>query len=60
MYDKVSANRNYVEEEKKIVKFWKENRIFEKSIEDRKDDPISTCFMTDRRRPTESPISAMC
>ena len=40
MYDKVSANRNYVKEEKKIVKFWKENRIFEKSIEDRKDDPI--------------------
>ena len=40
MYEKVSANRNFVQQEKKIEKFWKDNRIFEKSIEDRKDSPV--------------------
>ena len=40
MYEKVNANRNFVQQEKKIEKFWKDNRIFEKSIEDRKDSPI--------------------
>lgn len=37
MYDKVSANLNFVEREKSTEKFWKENKIFEKSIESRKD-----------------------
>ena len=40
MYEKVNANRNFVQQEKKIEQFWKDNRIFEKSIEDRKDSPI--------------------
>ena len=40
MYEKVNASRNFVQQEKKIEKFWKDNRIFEKSIEDRKDSPI--------------------
>ena len=40
MYEKVNANRNFVQQEKKIEKFWKDNRIFEKSIEDRKDSPV--------------------
>ena len=35
MYEKVSTNLNYVEREKKVEAFWKENKIFEKSIEDR-------------------------
>lgn len=33
MYDKVSTDLNFVEREKKILKFWNENKIFEKSIE---------------------------
>ncbi|MGX8702133.1 isoleucine--tRNA ligase [Caproiciproducens sp.] len=36
MYDKVPANLNFVEREKKIEKFWEENKIFEKSIDSRK------------------------
>jgi len=37
MYDKVSTDLNFVEREKKVEKFWKENKIFEKSIENRKE-----------------------
>ena len=36
MYDPISPNVNFVEQEKKIEAFWRENQIFEKSIEDRK------------------------
>ncbi|MCQ2404465.1 MAG: isoleucine--tRNA ligase [Clostridia bacterium] len=36
MYDKVSTDMNFVEREKKIENFWKENDIFQKSIEERK------------------------
>ncbi len=36
MYEKVSTNMNFVEREKKIEKFWKDENIFEKSIESRK------------------------
>ena len=37
MYKSVSTNLNFVEEEKRIEKFWSDNQIFEKSIEQRKD-----------------------
>ncbi len=37
MYDPISPNVNFVEQEKQIEKFWREQKIFEKSIEDRKD-----------------------
>ena len=33
MYQNVSPNLNFVEEEKKIQKFWQDQKIFEKSIE---------------------------
>lgn len=36
MYQKVDTSLNFVEREKKIVAFWKENQIFEKSIEKNK------------------------
>ena len=39
MYQKVSANRNVVEAEHQVEKFWEENQIFEKSMEVRKDGP---------------------
>ena len=33
MYKKVDTSLNFVEREKEIIAFWKENKIFEKSIE---------------------------
>ena len=44
MYDKVSANLNFVEREKKVEKFWEDEHIFEKSIEDRKGAPEFTFY----------------
>ncbi|MCD8397088.1 MAG: isoleucine--tRNA ligase [Lachnospiraceae bacterium] len=44
MYDKVETNRNYVESEKKIGAFWKENRTFEKSMKVREGQPIYTFY----------------
>lgn len=44
MYEKVSTNLNFVDREKKVEEFWKENRIFEKSIEDRKGAPSYTFY----------------
>ena len=38
VYQKVDTNLNFVDREKQVEKFWKENHIFEKSMEDRKDD----------------------
>ncbi|MBP3918068.1 MAG: isoleucine--tRNA ligase [Clostridia bacterium] len=35
MYEKVSANLNFVDREKEIEKFWRENHIFQKSIDTR-------------------------
>ena len=35
MYNSISPNINFVEEEKKIEKFWEDNKIFEKSIDSR-------------------------
>ncbi len=39
MYQKVDANLNFVEREKKVEQFWKDNHIFEKSMDSRKDGP---------------------
>ncbi len=39
VYEKVSANLNFVEREKKVEEFWKENKIFEKSIQNREGCP---------------------
>ena len=44
MYDKVSANQNFVEREQKIEKFWADNMIFEKSIELRQHSPEFTFY----------------
>ena len=35
MYKKVSTDLNFVDREKAVEKFWKENHIFEKSMEQR-------------------------
>jgi isoleucyl-tRNA synthetase len=38
MYDKVSTDLNFVQREKEVEKFWEDNHIFEKSIENRLDN----------------------
>ncbi len=37
MYEKVSTDLNFVEREKAVEKFWRENHIFEKSIDSRRE-----------------------
>ena len=32
MYDKVDSSMNFIDREKDVIKFWKENDVFEKSI----------------------------
>jgi isoleucyl-tRNA synthetase len=58
MYEKVSTKLDFTSREEKVLKFWKENEIFEKSIEEK------TCrlihFMTALQLQTASRISAMC
>jgi isoleucyl-tRNA synthetase len=44
LYEKVSTNLNFLEREKKVLDFWNENNIFEKSIELRKDGPTYTFY----------------
>ena len=44
MYDKVSSNLNFVENEKKVLKFWGENDVFKKSIDLRKDGDTFTFY----------------
>ena len=59
MYEKVPTNMNFVEQRKKIEKFWDDKHIFEKSMDSRKEGP-TTPSMTDRLPQTASLISAMC
>lgn len=44
MYDKVSTDLSFVEREKNIVSFWKDNEIFEKSIKSREGGENFTFF----------------
>ncbi|MGN0107053.1 MAG: isoleucine--tRNA ligase [Hominilimicola sp.] len=44
MYEKVSPNLDFVEREKKVVKFWNDNNIFQKSIDERKDGEVYTFY----------------
>ncbi len=44
MYQKVSTNLNFVEREKETEKFWRENNIFEKSMENRKEGETYTFY----------------
>ena len=44
MYKKVPTTLNFVEREKETLKFWKDNRIFEKSVQLRKGAPAYTFF----------------
>ncbi len=44
MYRQVDKNLNFVEREKGIERFWKENDIFRKSMDNRKDGPVYTFY----------------
>ena len=44
MYDKVSPKLDFVTNEQKVLDFWNENKIFEKSIEEKKDLPTYTFY----------------
>lgn len=44
MYQKVSTNLNFVEREKMIEDFWRENKIFEKSVDSRKEGETYTFY----------------
>ena len=36
MYNKVNTSLNFVDREREILKFWNENKIFEKQLEENK------------------------
>ncbi len=44
MYNKVSTKLDFVDREQKVLDFWKENQIFEKSVEETKDLPNYTFY----------------
>ena len=44
MYEKISKTQTFVEREKEILAFWKENGIFEKSVSMREGAPLFTFF----------------
>ena len=44
MYNKVSTNMNFVERAKEIEKFWRDNDIFKKSMENRKEGETYTFY----------------
>lgn len=44
MYNKVDTNLNFVDREKSIEKFWRDNDIFQKSMENRKEGPTYTFY----------------
>ena len=44
MYNKVSTDLNFVDREKAIEKFWKEQEIFEKSMKAREGKPVYTFY----------------
>ena len=44
MYKKVSTDMNFVEREKQVEKFWEDNQIFEKSMEQREGCPTYTFY----------------
>ena len=54
MYQKVSTDLKFVDREKEVEKFWEENQIFEKSMENR-----HTPFTTALRPLMESRILVM-
>ena len=59
MYQKVSPDMNFVDREKNVGKFWRNQQIFEKSMKAREGSRFIP-FMMDRLPQTVSLISVMC
>lgn len=57
MYRKVDSSLNFVDREKEVGKFWKDNKIFEKSIKSREGGEEFS-FTTDLPPRTASRTSA--
>lgn len=58
MYNKVDTNLNFVDREKQVREFWKDNDIFKKSMEQRKQGETYT-FYDGPPTATASRISVM-
>ena len=56
MYKKVSTDMNFVEREKEVEKFWDDENIFQKSMDEKEGCP-DYISMTDLRQPMASRIS---
>lgn len=59
MYSKVNTDMNFVEREKEVEEFWKEDNTFKKSMEQR-EAARHIPFMTDRLPQMVSRTSVMC
>ncbi len=44
MYQKVDSNLNFVDREKEVCRFWKDNDIFQKSMDSRREGPTYTFY----------------
>ena len=44
MYQKVSTKLDFAEREKNVIEFWKENNVFEESINNRENAPVFTFY----------------
>ena len=44
IYEKVSTDMNFVDREKKVEKFWDDEKIFQKSMDSRKEGPSYTFY----------------
>ena len=61
VYRKVDTNLNFVDREKEVEKFWKDNKIFEKSMDSRKEgetDRKSTRLNSSHLKLSRMPSSA--
>ena len=54
MYKPVDTSLNFVEREKEVLAFWKENEIFERASKRTKAKRV-LIFTTDLRPPTDKP-----
>ena len=58
-YPEVNSNADFAAIEKEILKFWQDNNIFQKSIDDRNGES-EFIFMTDHLLPTVYRITVTC
>ena len=57
MYKKVSTDMNFVEREKEVEKFWDDENIFQKSMDEKEGCPDYIFYDWNLRQPMASRIS---